>query len=300
MCRKPLLNYTLLRQNTGGEYHFIGNFESVTEDNTLWIKNEGLTAPVSLKNAKTYMMPLTEKKRSLNANEDGGASDFDVSVAELRRLSWNKISALTAGAKVFIGGVLKMVNGQQTFISSKKHPLLIIFYECSERTLGAGVVRAGRYRTEYWNSVTPYAIIGGVFSLIWIAQLFFARPAYRSIVLSAITAIFAPLFPMLPPGLILTIFYRRLWWRACLYRVFRDLALLPLKYMDTKDVEGEGADAGYGCRVCGGGAAGTKVPYLIPADKPEKNEQWYIAGIISGDAVRESDNPFIPYGLLPG
>jgi hypothetical protein len=287
LCQKPLLNYTLLRRNTGGEYHFIGNFESVTNDNTLWIKNDKMTAPVSLKNAQTYMMPLTEKKRDIDADENY----FDVNTVSLRRLSWNKISTLTAGAKVFIGGVLKMIGGQQMFISSRKHPLLIIFYECSERTLSAGVVRSGRYQTEYWNTITPYSITGGLFSLIWIAQLFFARPVYRVTVLSAIVAIFGPLFPLLPPGLIFTNLYRHLWWRACLYRIFRDISLLSLKY----------SGAEYVCRPYEGGVnAGAKIQWLVPDDKPEKGQITYIAGMTRGDTVCEPDNPFIPYGLLPG
>jgi hypothetical protein len=291
LCRKPLLNYTLIRKNINGEYHFIGNFESVAENNTLWIKNDTLTAPVVLKNAQTYMMPLTEKKR-------GGAeekiymdeNDFDVNAAAPRRLNWNRISTLTAGAKVFIGGVLKMINGQQMFISSKKQPLIIIFYECSERALSAGVMRAGRYQNEYWNPVTPYSIVGGVFSLFWIAQIFFARPAYRATVLSAIVAIFGPLVPFVPPGLILTLVYHHLWWRACLYRVFRDIAQLPLKYGGTE----------YECRTLEYVPPDGKIPRLIPVNKPEKNEIWCGAGVIQGNTVREFDNPFIPYGLLPG
>jgi hypothetical protein len=303
LCQKPLLDYTLMRQNKNGEYHFIGNFESVTDDNTLWIKNDKLTALVSLKNAQTYMMPLTEKKRDAHIDEKVrvDANDFDINTAAPRRLNWNKVSALTAGAKVFIGGVLKMINGQQTFTSSRKHPLLIIFYECSERTLSAGVVRAGRYQPEYWNAITPYSIIGGFFSLIWIAQLFFARPIYRATVLSAIVAIFGPLFPLLPPGLVFTILYRHLWWRACLYRIFCDTALLPLKY----------SGAEYVCRPYEGGVSAdsvsadklgsdAKIPRLFPGSKPEKGQIPYIAGMIQDGTVCEPANPFIPYGLLPG
>jgi hypothetical protein len=311
LCQKPLLNYTLLRQNKNGEYHFIGNFESVTNNNTLWIKNDKLTAPVSLKNAQTYMMPLTEKKRDAHIDEKVhvDANDFDINTASPRRLNWNKVSALTAGAKVFIGGVLKIIDGQQTFISSRKHPLLIIFYECSERTLSAGVVRAGMYQSEYWNTITPYSIIGGFFSLMWIAQLFFARPVYRVTVLSAIVAIFGPLFPLLPPGLVFTIFYRYLWWRACLYRIFRDTALLPLKYSGADKVKEDCAE--YTCRPYEGGVtvdsasadkAGSdvKIPRLIPGNKPEKGQIPYIAGMIQGSTVCEPVNTFIPYGLLPG
>jgi hypothetical protein len=288
----------VLRQDLSGEYYFTGNFDSITEYNTLWIKNDNLTVPVFLKTAQTYMLPLTEKKRGSSDKIYVDANDFDVNAAAPRRLNWNRISSLTTGAKVFIGGVLKMVNGRQTFISEKGLPLLVIFYECSERTLSAGVVRAGRYQNEYWNNITPYSLIGGVFSLLWIAQLFFARPAYRAIVLSAITAIFGPLFPRLPPGLMFTIIYKQLWWRACMYRVFRDIALLPLKYGATNDAEGGNPD--YQCRLYESLPAGIKLPRLIPASNPEKNEPWYAAGLMLDGSSQEPPNPFMAFGLLPG
>jgi hypothetical protein len=244
------------------------------------------------------MLPLTEKKRGSGDKIYIDVNDFEVNAAAPRRLNWNRISALTPGAKVFIGGVLKMVNGRQTFISGKGAPLLVIFYECSERTLSAGVMRAGRYQNEYWNTTTPYSVIGGVFSLLWIAQLFFARPAYRAIVLSAIVAIFGPLFPRLPPGLIFTLIYRQLWWRACLYRVFRDIAILPLEYGGSNDADESGG--GYQCRLYDSLPDGIKLPRLIPADKPEKNEPWYAAGVTPDGNPQELDNPFIACGLLPG
>jgi hypothetical protein len=245
------------------------------------------------------MLPVTEKKRGSGDKIYVDANDFDVNAAAPRRLNWNRISALTTGAKVFIGGVLKTVNGRPTFISEKGLPLIVIFYECSERTLSAGVVRAGRYQNEYWNVVTPYSLIGGVFSLLWIAQLFFARPAYRAIVLSAITAIFGPIFPMLPPGLVFTIIYKELWLRSCMCRVFRDIALLPLKYGASNNAEAGSTD--YQCRQYKDIPNGVRLPRLIPADKPEKNESWYAAGVILPDgSLREPSNPFMAFGLLPG
>jgi hypothetical protein len=298
LCRKPCLDYAALRHNINGEYYFTGTLEAITDYNILWIKNDNLTVPVFLKTAQTYMLPLTEKKRGSGDKIYVDANDFDVNAAAPRRLNWSRISAFTPGAKVFIGGVLKIVNGQQTFISEKGLPLLVIFYECSERTLSAGVVRAGRYQNEYWNAVTPYSTVGGTFSLLWIAQFFFARPAYRTTVLSAIVAIFGPLFPLLPPGLIFTIIYRQLWWRACLYRVFRDIALLPLKYGASNNAVDN--SPAYQCRLYENLPAGIKLPRLIPVDKPEKNEQWYTAGVSPDGNVQEPSNPFIACGLLPG
>jgi hypothetical protein len=305
LSRMPLLDYGMLRQNINGEYHFIGNFESITENNTLWIKTDNLTVPVFLKNAQTYMLPLSGHKHGNGGDQKTyfDKNDFDVKARSPHRLNWNRISSLTTGAKVFIGGVLKMVNGRQTFISSKGLPLLVIFYECSERMLSAGVVCAGKYNAEYWNTVTPYSIVGGVFSLIGIAQFFYARPAYRATILSAIAAIFGPLFPLLPPGLIFTLIYRQLWLRACLYRVFRDVALLPLKYAGSLNCPKSGAV--YHCGMLKSLPDNQKIPRLIPASKPEKNESWYAAGFLGKGTPDEPfaeapSNPLIPSGLLPG
>jgi hypothetical protein len=305
LSRMPLLDYGMLRQNKDGEYHFIGSFESITENSTLWIRSDNLTIPVFLKNAQTYMLPLSGHK-----HEDGAKqkmyfdeNDLDVNMPAPRRFNWNRISSLTAGAKVFIGGALKVINGRQTFASSKGQPLLVIFYECSETLLSAAVVRAGKYSAEYWNTVTPYSLVGGVFSLIGIAQFFYARPIYRATVLSAIVAIFGPLFPLLPPGLIFTLLYRHLWLGACLYRVFRDVALLPLKYTASGDAPQSKSGAVYECRMLDTLPYDSSIPRLLPADKPEKNESWHMAGFFgegSQGLTETSSNPFIPYGLLPG
>ena len=242
----------------------------------LWIKTDSLTIPVFLKNSETYMLPLIGHKHGGGAGEKPNfdENDFDINAPALRRLSWNRISSLTTGAKVFIGGELKAINGRQTFASSKGRPLLVIFYECSESMLSSGVVRAGKYSIEYWNTVTPYSLVGGVFSLIGIAQFFYARPIYRATVLSAIVAIFGPLIPLLPPCIIFTLIYRHLWMRACICRVFRDVALLPLKYATPCDNGQCQSGPVYECRKLDDLPADLKnlekleFPSLLPASKP--------------------------------
>jgi hypothetical protein len=299
LCGKPPLDYSAMRRNLNGEYYFIGSFEAITDNTTLWIKNESLTIPVLLKNAQTYISPLGGKKRRMTVGEkmyaDADTNDFDAFAEAPRRLNWNRISALTAGAKVFIGGALRQIDGQTVFTAIKGQPLLVIFYECSEQALWAGILRAGRYQSEYWNPITPYALICGFFSLLWIAQFFFARPVYRTVMLSAITALFGPLVPFLPPGLIFTLLYRHLWQRSCLYRVFRDVVVLPLKYLASE----------YVCRKFEGQPSGEAPPRIIPAATPEKNETWYVSSMVNDEAeqgmtMKVSSNPFITYGLIPG
>jgi hypothetical protein len=229
--------------------------------------------------------------------------DFDINAAAPSRLNWNNISTLTAGAKVFIGGSITMINGRPTFASAKGRPLLIIFYECSDRTLKAGVIRAGRYQNEYWNTITPYSLICGLFSLSYIAFLYQDRPIYRVTVMSAIVAIFCPLFPMLPPGLVFSAIHRRVWWQACIYRVYRDIALLPIQYINK--FNGSKKPQKYVCRIYDELPASLKLPRLIPAEKPEKNEIWHVFGVIDDESdetamPKEPCLPFTPYGILPG
>jgi len=303
LCRKPFLDYGTLRNFTGGEFYFTGGFETITEGNILWIKNDNLTVPVLLKKAQSYMLPLTEKRQRENtaeAKRPGDMGDFDINAAAPGRLNWNSISTLTADVKVFIGGSLTMVNGRPAFASAKGHPLLIIFYECSDRTLNAGVLRAGRYRNEYWNVVTPYSLICGLFSLAYIAFLYQGRPLYRITVLSAIVAIFSPLFPLLPPGLVFSVVHRRVWWQACIYRVYHDIALLPMQYVNKLNKRIK-----YICRIFDQLPPSLKLPRLIPADKPEKNEAWHIFGVVDdendeNELPKEPHLPFTPYGILPG
>jgi hypothetical protein len=213
----PLLDYNALRQGQGKQFRFCGGFESITEDNILWVQNENLTIPVSLKNAKTFMLPATD--------ETFNESNLDNSTPLIENIRWNKLSLLTAGSTVFIGGLLEDRGGRKTFVSDKKHPLIIIFYECSPQNLAFSVMCSGRIKSEYFNPITPYALIVGIFSMIYIAQNFYMRPAYRLTVLGAVIAMFSPLFPALPPGLVFTILQKRVRLHASFIKIRRDIDL---------------------------------------------------------------------------
>ena len=139
------------------------------------------------------------------------------------KIKWNRISSLTREAKVFAGGSLVTRENRQVFASLPETPLFIIFYEGSEKTLSVRAVRAGRHSNEYFNLLTPYAFILGSFSQIIIALKYLWRPAYRTSLIAALIALFTPLLPWIPPGILFTIIYRRLWIQARIYRANRDM-----------------------------------------------------------------------------
>ncbi|GHV69997.1 hypothetical protein AGMMS49928_15540 [Spirochaetia bacterium] len=289
---KPLLDYRLYRQ-AGGEpvCRFSGGFESLTDEHILWLHGEDLTVPVSLANAHIYVMPMDEQPT-------GGQPTVEQPVGtEIpERIRWGRISTLSTGAKVFVGGCLALQDGRRIFVSSPENPLLVIFYDGPERDFARQTIKAGRHRNEYWNTITPYSLILGAFSLLLFALSFLPRPAFSLTALTAFIALFTPLMPFIPPGLLFTILYQRLWAQARLFRSYRDLARLPLKYLSGGE--------NYGCVSLGDLNQiffEKQIPFIIPGGKKSK-DGWFVFGVLSaeGELPAEPQDPFAIYGALPG
>jgi hypothetical protein len=279
------------------EYRFCGAFESVSDGGPLWIRSRELTVQADLSNALTYIFP--------NTGGEDSPYNFDLAGEVPERIRWDRISALTGDAKVFVGGPLVRKENRRIFASMHESPLLIIFYEGSEKALAIGTVSAGRHRNEFFNFITPYSFILGAFSQILIAVSFLSRPAYLSTMIAALIALFTPIIPLIPPGILFTIAYRRLWSLARMYRAYRDLARLPLGYIRDKDESQLPNGEVYGIRCFDELPVFSdekRPPFLIPANEKRNNALWYICGALrSGNACpEEPKDPFAAYGVLPG
>jgi hypothetical protein len=322
---RPLLDYAAYRRYAsegspvfgGNVFRFLGGIESLTDDHTLWVHNDTLTIPVSLSGAQSYILPVPEKT--------GKAVFFDPGEEVPQRIRWDQVSTFTEGAKVFVGGILAQRGNRWSFVSTKEYPLLVIFYDGPAYTLANRIIRAGRHRNEYLNPITPYTFMFNAFFQILIAFSFLSRPAFRLTVITAVAAIFAPLLPLLPPGVLLSAVYRRLWWKAKIFRAYRDLAMLPLKYLDHRNrYPLPGTDIPSRLRIgqLPGGEKygfvhtntlpqskdGETIPLLIPGHYARKKEGWMIFGALPDTEqsdgapilpVRPGD-PFGTYGALPG
>jgi hypothetical protein len=291
---RPILDYGIYRQleQEGGAFRFIGGFESVTDGKTLWIHGENLTIPVSLTNAQTYLLPMHKG--------DGAQDDFDSSEEALEEINWNRVSTLTEGAKVFVGGVLDFQDGRWIFVSTKEAPLLVIFYDGPDRSLTSRAIRSGGRRFEYWNKATPYSIAIGALCQILIALSYLYRPAFRPTVITSLIALFIPLYPIIPPGILFTTLHRRLTWQVRAYRAYRDLARLPLRYSKSLP-DGEI----YGMIRCDSPPSELregKIPLIVPEKLKGRNAHWYIFGAMrDGQSLPvEPEDPFATYGALAG
>jgi len=294
----PLLDYRQYRQignaasgeGQGGIFRFAGEIESITDGKTLWVKGSDLTISVSLEKTNCWLLPI---------HEGGGVPDAP------EQIHWNRISTLTEGARVFIGGSLKMQNNRFIFVSSKEKPLIVIFYSCPDSSLTDRIIRAARTRNEYWNNITPVSLAMGALALVYIAASFLNRPAFRMTVITALVAIFTPILPVFPPGFLFTVLYRRMTWDARKYRAYWDLALLPMRFLSPGQescILNTGEKYGFlKYDSLPPEAAQENIPFLIPEHAKEgKKAQWHIFGVINEGAKLpvKSTDPHVSFGIL--
>jgi hypothetical protein len=192
-----------------------------------------------------------------------------------------------------------------SFVSTKEKPLMLIFYDCPDTALTAGIIRAGRTRNEYWNTITPISLAIGALALIYFAATFLNRPAFRLTVITALVALFLPLLPMFPPGLLLTVLYRRMTWHARNLRAYWDLAKLPMRYLEAeKETALLYTGEKYGfikTDVLPSNAQSGDIPFLIPEGAEKTKQDWRFFGVLSSEEwPQKSKDPFVSYGLLPG
>jgi len=300
---RPILDYRIYRQleKDKNMFRFIGGFESITDRKTLWIQGENLTIPVSLADAHIYLLPI-QKGESVPDTLDPGEDAPE-------QINWSHATMLTEGTKVYVGGALVFRDEQWIFVSSKEAPLTVIFFDGPDRSLTSRAISAGRHRNEYWNGVTPYSLAIGVLCQIRIALSYLHRPAFRPMLITAIIAMFIPLFPMIPPGILFTTIFRRLSWQARKFMAYSDLARLPLRYLTQLPDSGwqgsqlpNGETYGMICRDSPPEAAPEgNIPPLIPGLTKSRNKTWYIFGVLNGadEIPVEPSDPFATYGVLP-
>ena len=300
---RPILDYGIYRRldSDGTTFRFTGGVESVTDRQTLWIQGENLTIPVSLAGAKIFLLPMQKGNDTPDV--------FDPGEEELEQLKWDKISALTEGARVYVGGAMIKQDERWIFIATRETPLLIIFYDGPDYSLTPRTIQKGRQRNEYWNLITPYSLAIGALSQILIALGYLNRPTFRLTVITSIIALFIPLFPLIPPGILFTTIHRRLALQARIYRAYRDLMRLPLRYLIQQDSLQQSAalpdGEKYGmvhAESFAGEIEKGNIPLLIPGYSKKQNTGWYVfVAVHAGSEIPvQPADPFATYGALPG
>jgi len=222
----PVLDYssywkTARERQEPVSFRFFGSLESVTDGETLWMHGKDLTISVSLKNTATYMLPVYKGDSAQKMPE----IDEEAPV----KIRWGNVSMLTEGAKVFVGGSLVYHEERWQFVSTKKNPLIVFFYDGPDHLFTSRVIQSCREQWAYWNAITPYSLIIGALCLILVAFSFLHRPIFRPTVILSFVSLFIPLYPIIPPGLLFTVFCRRLAWKSRMLKAYSDLVRLAMR-----------------------------------------------------------------------
>jgi hypothetical protein len=202
LLQSPALDYKTMKTALPGSYHFNGFFESEVEGKTLWVAGADLTMRVSLANATVYML------------------------ADNELIKGEKITAFNDSSRVFVGGTLAKNDGRPHWESGKAVPLLVIFYEGNDETLGERFLRAAAAFSPYNSLATPFSWAAGAITLILTMLYFLRRPILQISAYIALFSAFIPLYPSFPPGVLFTVFNQNLASRAQKLRARRDIAAL--------------------------------------------------------------------------
>jgi hypothetical protein len=208
-------------------FRFFGSLESVTDGETLWMHGKDLTISVSLKNTVTYLLPAYKG--------DSVKETPDIDEEAPVKIRWGRVSMLTEGAKVFVGGSLVFHEERWQFVSTKKNPLIVFFYDGPDSLFTTRVIQSCRQQWAYWNAITPYSLIIGALCLILVAFSFLHRPIFRPTVIFSFVSLFIPLYPIIPPCLLFTVICRRLALKSRMLKAYNDLVRLHLYSSGQED-----------------------------------------------------------------
>lgn len=186
-----------------------GAIEAMGGDDELWLRCDNATCVVNMRG--TWVHLLT-----------GRAGDDHI---ERRR--WSGLPALGSGARAFVAGEITLQNGRLSIGPGTEGSMLVILHDGDDGHVVRRSIKAGRHLNEYWNPVTQISLALGMMVMSVIATMVLpVRPAGGIpplIVALTLTLAFAPILPLLPPGVLGFFAYRRFWRRARFCRARRDL-----------------------------------------------------------------------------
>jgi hypothetical protein len=211
------------RDSSGTEFRFFGSLEAIQHDMALWLRGGDVTVAADMTHSEIYILPPAE----------GGFPDEPPN-----RTTWSRVGSLTEGTRVFVAGPVLREGNRSLMRGTSEKPLLVVFYDGSERDLLRRCIWSGRQLNEYWNPLTPGSLAGGTLALIITAYVLLRVPGARFAAMLSLTLASLPLLPLLPPGVAFFFAYRWSWRRGRYLRAHRDVLRLPLRHLADRESEG--------------------------------------------------------------
>ncbi len=214
----PIISYRNVRE-TGqapGSFRMYGKLQALEGDHRVWLNDGTVTAGVELEHVSIFVLP------------PGGMRSTELPDATPNEYAWHELSAIPEGTRFFVAGRAERTPNGIVFARTPQQPLLVIVHECPADELYARAIWTGRQRNEYWNAVTLPSLGAGFLAQLTLA--FLRLPSDRALALFGLVLAVIPFLPLVPPGNVGFLVYRRLWRFARRHRGERDIVQMPSAY----------------------------------------------------------------------
>lgn len=194
----------------GGLTIWHGRLSAIEGERTIWLATDTGEIAVDLHKVPVHVLPpsarLTER---LELPDESPAV-----------VPWGALGAFAEGTRFLVVGDLDAERRRVRVDRTRALPLVVI-YDCPDEVAVERAIWTGRQRNEYWNQLTPVALLGG-----FLAAVLYAVQVVDSTRLGALLALVVaaiPVLPLIPPGVMGYYVYRRVWRQARRLRAQRDL-----------------------------------------------------------------------------
>jgi len=302
----PPLTYTDLRAaegeagRKGGAFRFFGYLQALKGDNTIWLTDGEVSLMAQLEQVYVYILTF---------NKPIAPDSWEhYPVHTPQRVKWEKISSLPEQTKLFVSGCLDYREGQPVFIDTPENPLFVLIYEGEDKETLLRGIWSGREKNEYWNSMTPGALLLGLFSLFIYFYILLQDPGTLFPAAAALTLACLPITPLLPPCIVSYYFYRKFWQSGRVLRAQRDLLRLPLAFFH----EQEGAESSQSVRLYSGELYQMRIirpeeipldnaiPRVIPSLRCCASSETLVCFGKEGAPLERPDDPMAEAMIVPG
>ncbi len=202
-----------------GVFRFAGALEAIQGQDTVWLRGAELSVAVRMDGERVCMVP-SEGEMARDGHVAAG-----IPTEPLQVLRWPNLHAIAEGTGFYVVGPAHREHGKLVFKGEAQRPLLVLIYDGDSATVLERALWYGRQQNEYWNPVTPPALVAGAVLLAWFAYQFLAVPPQRIQALLAVVLASVPILPLLPPGVLFLLAYRRLWRLGRVRRAQRDMLI---------------------------------------------------------------------------
>lgn len=203
------------------EYRFHGEVEAIGGQNELWLRNREQACVIDARAASVYLLSGTgsEGVSGEHGACEGGHADGD----QLQRVRWAALPSIPPVARAYAIGRARLEGGRMVLGSGNGRPVLLIIHDGQDSDVELRAIWSGRQKNEYWNPLTQVSLVAGLLAMSVIVSRVLSTRTLPSIAAITVAVGFAPLLPLLPPGVIGFILYRSSWRQARFCRSRRDL-----------------------------------------------------------------------------